>query len=181
MARLGDVLVSSVLGIDVSSRAIDFVWLDETTNEAAWKRVELTGETSFERLRSIPTQGRWNSNYFSDCYLAIIERPKTRFMPSAAALFPVFGAVVALLPSQLELWEVAPTTWRHGLGLKGNAKKAEVAEAVRRIACGAEPEHPILNWSQDAYDAYAVAYWARAINQRGLDLDAAKEKQLVIV
>jgi Holliday junction resolvasome RuvABC endonuclease subunit len=171
----------SVLGIDISSRAIDFVRLDETTNDATWERLELTGETSFERLRSIGDAGRWDIAWFEDVYLAIIERPKTRFMPSAAALFPVFGAVVALLPAKLELWEVAPTTWRHGLGLKGNAKKAEVAEAVRRLACGAEPEHPILDWPQDAYDAYAVAYWARAINQRGLDLDAAKDKQLVIV
>ncbi len=173
--------MSSVLGIDISSKAIDFVRLDETTNDAEWERLELKGDTSFERLRAISWSYIWDLRRFDNDYLAIIERPKTRFMPSAAALFPVFGAVVACLPITLELWEVAPTTWRHGLGLKGNAKKAEVAEAVRRIACGAEPEHPILEWSQDAYDAYAVAYWARAINERGLDIDAAKDKQLVIV
>ncbi len=169
-----------VLGIDVSSHAIDLILLNETGVKATWINLQLEGKTSFDRLRRIPEQMP-PAAFYDTCYLAAIERPKTRFMSSAAALFPVFGAVVAHLPTDLEVWDVPPTTWRHGLALKGNAKKHEVAEAVCKLASNGAPDHPIWNWSQDAYDAYAVAYYARELNTRGVALDEAREKQLTVV
>ena len=172
--------MSSVLGIDVSSHAIDLVKLDEETTSALWLRVPLDGATSFDRLRQIPL-AMPHGSFYDNVYLAAIERPKTRFMPSAAALFPVFGAVVACLPAALELWDVPPTAWRHGLGLKGNAKKEECALKVIRLLQIGDDGILTLNWPQDAYDAYAIAFYARELNSRGIALDQAREKQLTVI
>lgn len=159
--------MSHVLGIDVSSHNIDLVLLDEETNLAAWHRVELKGATYFDRLRQVPTRmPRWGWYEDHGIYLIGIETPKTRFMPSAAALFPVYGAVIACLPRHLPVWDIHPTAWRQTLGLPGNASKGQVAVAVHALGDGAPPkEHA---WAQDALDAYAIARYARDTNQRGL-------------
>jgi Holliday junction resolvasome RuvABC endonuclease subunit len=155
--------MSCVLGIDVSSHAIDFVALDETTNRAEWTRVDLIGGTAFKRLQDVahqmPTRG-WLEEH--GVYLIAVETPKTRFLKSAGALFPVYGAVVAAMPRDVEVWDVRPTAWRQELGLPGNAPKADCA--ARCMALGAPTD-----WPQDAFDAYAVAYYARNLNQRGLE------------
>jgi hypothetical protein len=39
----------NVLGIDLSSRAIDLVLLDENCDRAEWSRIDLEGATAFER------------------------------------------------------------------------------------------------------------------------------------
>lgn len=152
--------MSSVLGIDVSSYAIDLVTIDETTHATEWVRVELLGATAFHRLRDLHRRDLGVD--LDTVYLAAVETPKTRFMRSAAALFPVYGAVVALLPRWLEVWDVPPTAWRKELGLPGNASKADCA--ARCMDLGAR-----THWPQDALDAYAVAHYARNVNQRGIE------------
>jgi Holliday junction resolvasome RuvABC endonuclease subunit len=97
-------------------------------------------------------------------------------MPSAAALFPVFGAVLACLPNELEVWDITPAQWRHGLGLKGNATKDECAIVVDDLRGAGSPD-----WPQDPIDAYAVAYYTRELNRRGIALDDARQKQLAII
>lgn len=155
--------MSAVLGIDLSSHAIDLVLLDEETDQATWDHIPVRGATFFERLRQVPARmPKWGWYEDHGIYLIAIETPKTRFMPSAAALFPIYGAVIACLPRRLEVWDVHPKTWRHGLGLSGSATKAQIAE--RAVALGARPE-----WAQDAFDAYSIAYYARNANQRGLE------------
>lgn len=175
--------MSAVLGIDVSSFAIDLVKLDETTNEATWERLPLTGKTAFDRLRQVHVQMHSDA-WYDDCYLAAIERPKTRSFVSASALWPVFGAVVALLPPGLLVWDVPPTAWRQELGLPGNASKDECATAVDLLRgdlapcptttgcdCDGECDKWLTwrEWPQDAFDAYAVAYYARENNRRAIE------------
>jgi len=160
--------MSVVVGIDLSSHAIDLVRLDETANRAEWVRLPLEGATSFERCRSVaPAMATLGSGFYDDVYLAAIERPKTRFMPSAAALFPVFGAVLVSLPAALPVWDVSPGDWRKGLGLKGNATKEECAGRCIELGAPEEWEYP------DPYDAFAVAFFARELNSRGLTSAAA--------
>ena len=153
--------MSAVLGVDVSSHNVDLVKLDEDTNHAQWHRIPLTGPTAFDRLRTLqmPT-----ASYFDDVYIAGIETPKTRFMASAAALLPVYGAAIHAMPAALQVWPVHPKTWRSTLGLKGNATKAEVAAQVLELAPAIAHE-----WPQDALDAYAVALYVRTINQQAID------------
>lgn len=161
--RMGDRRMTTVLGIDVSSHAIDLVLLDEETNAGSWHHLKLQGKTSFDRLRKVPlVMPKWSFYEDMGVYLIAIEGPKTRFMPSAAALFPVYGAVISCLPRRLQVWDVHPTAWRQGLGLPGNAKKD--ACAARAVELGAQPEWAV----QDAYDAYSVALYARDTNQRGI-------------
>jgi Holliday junction resolvasome RuvABC endonuclease subunit len=154
----------AVLGIDVSSRQIDMVYLDETTDEATWASFTLMGATAFDRLRDVaqvmPSRAWYEQR---GIYLAAIETPKTRFMPSAAAIFPVYGAVIAQIPRSLELWDIHPTAWRAGIGVPGNASKGVCAAAVHQLHIEAH------YWSQDACDAYAVAYTARNTNQKGIE------------
>lgn len=175
--------MSTVLGIDLSSKNIDLVWLDEDGPAARWERLPLgTAKTpAFERLRNVPGQlRRAIAREGENCYLAAIERPKTHSFVSAAACFPVFGAVVACLPPGLEVWDVAPAQWKQGLGLKGNASKEECAAAVRDLWLDDLKAGEIRTWSQDALDAWAVAYYARELNTRGVSLEQAREKQLVL-
>jgi Holliday junction resolvasome RuvABC endonuclease subunit len=158
--------MSSVLGIDLSTRAIDLVKLDESTNAATWTRVELEGKTALERLRNITKDSiHRHTGFWDDVYLVGIEAPMSRQQPGTLAkLSRVFGAVVACLPPLLEVWEVSPVAWRKELGLPGNASKEECADAVRNIHMSITS----YNWPQDALDAYAVAYYARQVNARGI-------------
>lgn len=160
--------MSHVLGIDVSSHAIDMVKLDEETNRAEWTRHVLKGKTAFDRLRQVAA-AMPPASYYDDVYLTAIETPKTRFMPSAAALFPVYGAVIAHLPARMLVWDVHPKTWRHALGLAGNATKEQVAVAVRDLWLDDLRPGEVRNWSQDALDAYAVALYARDTNRAGVE------------
>lgn len=159
--------MSSVLGIDVSSHAIDMVKLDETTNDAEWTRIELLGGDSFIRLRGVERAMPWRHRYYDDVYICGIEVPKTRFLKSAGALFPIYGAVVALLPPNLQVWDVHPKTWRQGIGLPGNATKEDVRVAVYDLWDGMHDLIP-----QDAVDAYAVAYHVRETNRRAIEAAA---------
>ncbi len=166
--------MAAVLGIDLSSKNIDLVWLDEDGPGARWERLPLAGPTSFARCRAVRAAMPPASAY-EGCYLAAIERPRTQSMVSAAALFPVFGAVLACLPAALEVWDVLPQHWKQGLGLGGNASKHEAACAVDDLRGVGSPD-----WPQDALDAWAVAYYARELNARGVGAEEARERQLVL-
>ncbi len=179
--------MSTVLGIDLSSRNIDLVWLDEDGPGARWARLPLAGPTSFARCRAVRA-AMPPATAYDGCYLAAIERPRTQSMVSAAALFPVFGAVLSCLPAALEVWDVLPQHWKQGLGLGGNASKEEAAREVYALA-----EPAVLGWAtngmrgpvqdvpQDALDAWAVAFYARELNARGIGAEEARERQLVLL
>lgn len=158
--------MSHVLGIDVSSHAIDMVLLDEDSNQAQWTRHELKGKTAFDRLRDIPLRmPKWGWYEDHGIYLIAIEAPYGRAQAGTLAkLSRVFGAVVACLPRALDpVWEVPPHDWRRELGVPGNAPKTVCA--ARCIELGAYPE-----WAdQNAFDAFAVARYAREVNRRGIE------------
>lgn len=168
--------MTHVLGIDVSSHAIDLIRLDETSTAAEWTRLDLGDEKvpAFERCRQVQCVMP-QASFYEDVYLIAIERPKTHSFISAAAQFPVFGAVLACLPYAIETWDVSPGDWRKGIGLKGNAKKDECARAVNDLGAPSD-----TSWPQDAFDAFAVAYYARELNARGIALEEAREKQLTL-
>lgn len=158
--------MSCVLGIDVSTKAIDLVLLDETTDQAAWDHIELRGATAFDRLRDLPLRmPKWGWYEDNGIYLIAIETPMGRGQGGTEAkLNWIFGAVIACLPRALDpVWPVAPHEWRKELGLPGNAPKPICAQ--RSVELGAHPD-----WAtQDAYDAWAVARYAREVNRRGIE------------
>ena len=82
--------------------------------------------------------------------------------------------MLVTLPAALPVWDVSPGDWRKGLGLKGNATKEECAG--RCVEIGAPGSWDV----QDPYDAWAVAFYARELNARGVSAEEAREKQLVL-
>lgn len=146
----------SVLGIDVSSRAVDLVTLDENANQAEHDRLQLDGDTAFDRCRKVadvmPQPGWYEER---GIYLIGIERPFHRRGQDVVRLFE--GAILVTLPTDVPVWEVRPSEWKGPLGVKLTAKP--------------EWDHFGLyarGFSQDALDALGVALYVREKNRAGI-------------
>lgn len=155
----------NVLGIDMSTFAIDLVLLDENEARATWHRVNLDdgvkGELAWDRVRRIADRMP-SGSFWDDVYLASIERPFSQSRKDPIRL--VQGAVMACVPARLDLWECAPQTWKAHLKFKGRGKPT--LAAFPPIALDA---HQGSVWAdgplaQDAVDALGVALWARDTN-----------------
>ena len=154
--------MSVVLGVDLSTMAVDLVRLDENTNEGHWDHLHLEGKTAFDRLRQV-RRVMPGASFYDDVYLVAVEAPMSRGQAGTLAkLSRVFGAIMACLPAHLLVWEVMPAAWRGELGLSARASKEECQEAVLRLGAP-------YGWrSPDAYDAYAIALYARELNARAI-------------
>lgn len=150
-----------VLGADVSTKAIDLVALELDTDQARWMHVPLGDGDLLERVRRVRRSVLDVVGPDLDDTLAVgVERPAGRH-----GVWQVSMAVGALLqcfpPELLVTWWV-PAEWRKAVGLPGNATKQELGEWSWRhwgISGGSGPELP----SQDAMDAYCVAYATRGV------------------
>lgn len=151
--------MSAVVGIDLSSRAIDFAKIDETTQLTLWTRVELPGTDAWQRTLAIHTNmpPGW---YWDDVYLVAIEAPYGRGQPGTQAILNrVAGAIAASLPAKLRApgrcWIVRPDEWKRGLQLKGKPTRSEL-EALVDFDGDLD--------DQNARDAACIARWARDEN-----------------
>ena len=155
-----------IVGIDLSTKAVELVSLDDDTGRPAWDHVHLTGSTALERLRDVPRRmPRWASAWWDDVLIAAIEAPYggPTQAGTLAKLSRVFGAVATCIPPHVEVWEVMPKAWRLELDLPGNASKDQVAR--RAVELGAYRQ-----WAcQDAYDGFGLAWYARNVNTRGIN------------
>ncbi len=147
--------MSCVVGIDLSSRAIDLVRLEESVNEASWLRVELDGVSAWDRvrgMRAVMPHGTW----WDDVYLVAIERPFAHSRNDVVRLAE--GAVLSAIPTAIECWEINPTQWKTALGIrKGKPDWSHFPSGFWRA-----------NWPQDALDALGVALYARELNASGI-------------
>lgn len=164
--------MSSVVGIDLSTKALDLVALDENTNRAEWVRCELPGAKAWDRTLAIreqlPPREWWQT-----VYLVAIESPYGSGQPGTLAkLSQVVGAVAASLPARLRVpercWLVRPDEWKGGLGLKAKPTETDLF----RIAPGNTfyaAEFP-EGWEDDQNrrDAFCLAMWARDTNAKGV-------------
>ena len=150
--------MTAVLGIDLSSFAIDLVLLDEDTDEATWTHLDLGGVTSFDRCRQVANVFP-SASWFEDrgLYLAALEKPSAASFISAAAQFPVFGAVAVLLPRELVVWSFRPAEWKKSLGVPLREKPTQ--DLIASLVSGVTGE-----WTQDALDACGIAWAAREQN-----------------
>jgi len=152
------------LGIDLSSRAIDLVLLDENRDQASWTRIDLEGATAFERARDVaekmPQPGWYEAN---GVYLVGIERPFSASRNDVVRL--VQGCVLAEIPVALDVWEIAPQTWKAHIGFKGRGKPGIDAFPADLLLDGwAIPPDGFPSWPQDALDALGVALTIRDQN-----------------
>lgn len=158
-----------IVGIDLSTFAIDLVKLDEDTDDATWFRAELgtSKRPKLERLRSIranmPVASWWD-----DVSLVGIEQPAGRSRGGLSDVAAAYGAALQAIPASIRVRQFRPAEWRKACGLPGNCSKDEVAlfaTKLRLEQAGREGLRGIHLWPQDARDAYAIAYAARSINQ----------------
>lgn len=155
--------MSTVCGCDFSTKAIDLVYLDESTDLARWHSLPL--ERGIAGTRQIRHAYAW-ARELEDAYLVAIEDPFSAGRTAAKQLGRVCGAILASLPVSVpdeHVWLLRPDEWRMACGLAGNASKADVA-AWARERFGEQ----VAIYSQDAVDALCVAYAAREINARAV-------------
>lgn len=172
----------TVVGVDLSTRAIDLVALDED-NPAICEHlsVPLTGEWwhSARNMRK-GLQSDLVPEWLDEkgVHLVGVERPYGKQVKAVAALYTIMGAFLASMPPSVMCFEVSPAQMRQELGLPGNCGKAAMHEAVLTALCHWEViEGGIAYrsggnrfWPDDALDAWAAGYAALRINER-----AAKE------
>lgn len=171
----------TVVGVDLSTRALDLVKLDDDTNRAEWVRCELVGADAWERtlrvrwvMYDFPGGGYW----WEGVHLVAIEAPYGRGQAGTNALLNrVVGAVAASLPAHLRdparCWVVRPDEWKAGLGLKGKPTGFDLVQLTQGdlaiITPQTEPLPDMLSaeW-QNARDAYCLALFARGELERGV-------------
>jgi hypothetical protein len=155
-------------GIDYSSEAIDVVRLELDTDEAVWTRLLLdsTGQLgALERARRVrtvmPARGAWADD---GVVTIALEDPRGPTFKGSIPLARVQGALLACLPAPGQDPDALVLTtqeWKMACGLGGNAKKP----VVREWALKTWPNLPD-RYTQDALDAYAIAWAARSICER---------------
>ena len=149
--------MASTLGIDLNSKVIDLVLVDENHDQALHEGRELTGPSAFERARTVldamPTSSWYDEH---GVYLVAIEKPFFRNGQDLIRL--VQGAVLAAIPRRIEVWEVSPSQWKKPLGLPIREKPSAALF----------PSFDVEGWPQDALDALAVGLYARDLNAAGI-------------
>lgn len=175
-----------IVGIDLSTHFVDLVKLSEDDDRAEWVRVPLVGENAIDRARSYREHNReylktrrpgwavssqqgeidvtWELPWWDDVILCALEDPAGR--GDTRKIARVQGVVIATIPARVQVWTLQPAEWRRHCGLKGNASKTDVSLFFEWKTF--EADHELYDATincQDARDAYAIAYAARAINQ----------------
>lgn len=180
-ARLEHRLVSACVGIDLSTRFIDLVKLDEDSNRAEWVRCELAGQNAWERTLGIQdamfrmnVHGDVRDSWWDDVYLVAIETPVN---DQRRVLSRVQGAILASLPARLRqphcCWDVHPSTWKAGLGLKGKPTVADIdrlIDGVWWMDASHQPKRSETDVLQNGRDAYCIAMFARDTNAKAVAL-----------
>jgi hypothetical protein len=97
-------------------------------------------------------------------YLVAIERPFSASRADTVRL--VEGAILAELPRDILVWEVAPHTWKSALGVPQKRKPVfSDFPADTNLVWDMPDEDELV---QDALDALGAAMWARDDNARGI-------------
>jgi hypothetical protein len=159
--------VSSVLGIDLSTRQLDLAYVDENHDTVQWRRLILQGSDAWARTLELGAL-RHDPLAFDGVYLVAIEAPYGSGQPGTQALLNrVVGAIAASLPTELRApercWIVRPDEWKQGLGLTRKPTARDVAERLQ----------PVHGWDriaedQNALDAACLALWARNTNHAAI-------------
>lgn len=147
-----------VVGIDLSSRAIDLVRLDENDDTADWLSIPLIGANAWDRTRTI-ADAMPRATWWENAYLVAIEQP---FGPSRLAqsvLMRAQGAILASIPNGRPVWEVRPEVWKKHIGVHPRHKPSWSSFP---------PSLFDEYWDQNARDALGVALYARDTNAAGI-------------
>jgi hypothetical protein len=163
--------VSYFGGIDVSSFAVDLVFLDEEKATAKWRKVRLDSGAR-QRVRPLPARPPAHASHKR------MGRRGAHRRDRKADVEPVRderraharpGAVVACIPRDMPLAELTPQEWKQACGLPSNADK----DTVRRFVLDTWDDPPI-GLDENACDAYAIAWaWRELCDKHSVPLHAA--------
>jgi len=144
-----------VAGCDYSSRYVDLVTVPyDGPGASEWHRFPLVGADAFDRARSVAQAVPGPTSVLYDDLIAVgIEDPRGQ---NAGAIYRVQGAILARIPPRMLVRPFIPSEWRKGVGLKGNASKADVWSFTTFQSVGRDPNGR-FGWPQDACDAYCIA------------------------
>lgn len=171
--------MSAVVGVDLSTRALDLVKLDESSSQAEWVRCELAGNDAWSRTLGI-REAMWAATgdslhrWLEDVYLVAIEAPYGRGQAGTnAVLNRVVGAVAASLPAHLRsperCWVVRPDEWKKGLGLKGKPTEDDLYRIADLDTLWTTwPDTSTEADRQNARDAYCLAMFCRDTNAKAV-------------
>ena len=155
-----------VVGTDFSTKRIDMVELDLDEDHAVWASHEMQGKVMEDRIRymervvddfpvtALPDK---HSLFWDDVIAVGLERPIGRF--NAGPLNMMLGALLTRIPPDtlVKLW--TPSAWKKQTLGKGNALKSDVQAWARSSTIRA---YTWDAWSEDAFDALAIAWATRA-------------------
>jgi hypothetical protein len=167
--------IATIAGLDISTFAIDVVFLPIAETDARpWEHYRAplrtkkeTGDVAILRaahrapvaLADLP----WHL-----CRVAYIEEPLISWRTAGTVIkvARVQGAAIASIPQYVEVNQINVATWRKEFAGKGSFKSSEEAKRVigARVSELLGPES--IGLSNDAADAYGIAYSARAWHQR---------------
>ncbi len=153
--------MSHIAGIDVSTRFIDIVWIDEIGDPCPGAyRYPLHGHDAWERTRSVRAALRGTSEQWDRTIAVGIE---VAHGMSSGAVNRVVGAVLACLPQNILIQPWTAGAWKKAVGLPGNATKDQVvAFSLGRTQMLVSP----ALWPQDAHDAHLIAVATRRALER---------------
>lgn len=161
-------------GIDLSTKAIDIVTLNEDDNYADHFRVRIdlpSGATTTERARRLrdrmPARTAWLD---AGVTLLAIEEPFFAGSPMGLApLLVVYGGLLQLLPAALPLLELRADDWRKECGLAIRKRKNLPDDQLKRASVAFAREqwkNPPAALDHNAAEAFCAAYAAREIDIR---------------
>lgn len=158
-----------IAGVDFDTHAIHVVVLDEDTGSAVYHRfaIDVGPGDYHERARRVPlclpVRGAWKDN---GVRLVAVEKPASSHFRAAVALGVIRGALLASLPreDQVPLVMIPVHDWKKwsvggGFPGMGNCDKPQVALWAKSKWSDRPPDA-----GQDAFDAYAIAWAARALD-----------------
>lgn len=171
----------SVAGIDIDVQAVHVVWLDEDSDRAVYRayRLDLGPGNYHAKARRVPAAVPRRSAWRDRGVVCIgIEEPMTPPKVGFRSAVPqavIRGALLAALPrdEDVPVVLVRPAEWKKwslggGFPGKGNAGKPEVEVWARRAWVDCPP-----GVSQDALDAFCVAWALRALRRDNAGREAA--------
>ena len=161
-----------IAGIDVSTKQVAIVLLNDDQDFADRYTFPLAAEggdrPAWAAARSVQdVLPRPTGLFWDPVWLIGIEDPYTVSRGTAKAYGLILGAVLTMLPRDVPVLPLPSTEWKRETCGVAKAKKPEVAAWVFRTWANV----PALT-DQDTLDAYAIAYAARAVNERAVEATA---------
>jgi hypothetical protein len=158
----------SIVGIDLSSKALHICTLDDDTNEASVHVVRLDLQrgdalTRARRLRDLmPARTAWHDLGVT---LVAIEKPFFTGHQGLVPLLLVYGGLLQLIPPDMPLLELSADGWRGECALKRRGPKSDLKKASVEYA-RAVWSNPPATLDDNTAESFCIAWAGREIDIR---------------